>query len=508
MAAAAAVAVAARKKRECDDWAFISTTFKKYDADDSGAIDLKELGKALKDLEVKVTKDQMREIMLTAQSVHGKHSKDKKDTLNQSEFGKVVRYARLLPEAEIVGEESWTNDSILGKGMPLPYQKPIRKLYVQPAVMFGVAFVIVANFVVNIVEKEVDPDTDNLSYESLWDGLDLLFNIIFLIELIVNMYGYGGPVRQFWRSGWNVFDFVIVSIGVVLMTGIDLGAFNRLKLLRAFRIFRLFKRIKSLNKIISALIKAVPGVFNAFVIMFIFFCIYAILAVELFRPFGAGGTYPVKYVEDNLTDVVFDYEVSAVTARGYSAGYEYYGCFSRAMFTLFQVMTGESWSEAIARPLIFGLYNNSFTCGIFFVTFVLLTQVVLLNVVVVVLLDNFDLDANEKNDKDGGELARMLKEADADVAESVASVEYALEPASLPPPADWKADGSNEMHTLILQELRELRKAVDQVNDDIAQLRSDAVPLGKLNGHSATNGHKVTNGTMAAELGKARDVSA
>jgi len=324
----------------------------------------------------------------------------------------------------------------------------------------------------------------------------------------VNMYGYGGPVRQFWRSGWNVFDFVIVSIGVVLMTGIDLGAFNRLKLLRAFRIFRLFKRIKSLNKIISALIKAVPGVFNAFVIMFIFFCIYAILAVELFRPFGAGGTYPVKYVEDNLTDVVFDYEVSAVTARGYSAGYEYYGCFSRAMFTLFQVMTGESWSEAIARPLIFGLYNNSFTCGIFFVTFVLLTQVVLLNVVVVVLLDNFDLDANEKNDKDGGELARMLKEADADVAESVASVEYALEPASLPPPADWKADGSNEMHTLILQELRELRKAVDQVNDDIAQLRSDAVPLGKLNGHSATNGHKVTNGTMAAELGKARDVSA
>jgi len=473
-AAQAAAALAAQKRREVDDDATtISTTFKKYDADNSGNIDLKELGKALKDLEVKVTKDQIQDIMLTAQSVHGTDGKDQKKTLKQNEFNKVVKYARLLPETELEGDESWTNDSILGQGVPLPYQKLVRKFYVQPAVMVAVAFVIVANFVVNIVEKEVDPDVDNLIYQGLWDGLDLFFNIVFLVELIVNMYGFGGPVRQFWRSGWNVFDFIIVSVGVILMTGIDLGAFNRLKLLRAFRIFRLFKRIKSLNKIISALIKAVPGVFNAFVIMFIFFCIYAILAVELFRPFGLGGTYPVKYAGDNLTEVVFDFEVSSVTARGYSTGYEYYGTFSRAMLTLFQVMTGESWSEAIARPLIFGLYENSFSTGVFFVTFVILTQVVLLNVVVVVLLDNFDLDANEKNDKDGGELAKMLKEAVAEEeADKIDAVEYSLELTSLPSLTDPTADSSNETLSLILKELKELRKAVDKANTDIAQLQS------------------------------------
>ena len=60
------------------------------------------------------------------------------------------------------------------------------------------------------------------------------------------MYGYGGPVRAFWSSPWNVFDFFIVVVGVTLMLGVvppDSPA-GKLKLLRAFRVFRLFKRIK------------------------------------------------------------------------------------------------------------------------------------------------------------------------------------------------------------------------------------------------------------------------
>ena len=83
-AAQAAAALAAQKRREVDDDATtISTTFKKYDADNSGNIDLKELGKALKDLEVKVTKDQIQDIMLTAQSVHGTDGKDQKRLSNR-----------------------------------------------------------------------------------------------------------------------------------------------------------------------------------------------------------------------------------------------------------------------------------------------------------------------------------------------------------------------------------------------------------------------------------------
>jgi len=48
-------------------------------------------------------------------------------------------------------------------------------------------------------------------------------------------------------------------------------------------------------------------------------------------------------------------EISAITSRGYWYGREYYGTFSKAMFTLYQVMTGEGWAEEVVRPLLFGL---------------------------------------------------------------------------------------------------------------------------------------------------------
>ena len=67
-------------------------------------------------------------------------------------------------------------------------------------------------------------------------------------------------------------------------------------------------------------------------------------------------------------------------------------------------MTGESWSEAIVRPLIFGLYDNAITVALFYVTFILLTQMVLTNVVVAVLLDKFvaDPDGSDGDSAAGG----------------------------------------------------------------------------------------------------------
>merc|ERR1712007_97882 len=133
---------------------------------------------------------------------------------------------------------------------------------------------------------------------------------------------------------------------------------------------------------------------NAFIVMLVFYCIYAILAVELFRDFGEGGVY---HTYDSRTGA--SATNSAYSARGYVLGIEYYGDFMRALYTLFQVMTGESWSEAVVRPLVFGLYENDATVvGIFFVSFIILTQIVLINVVVAVLLEKFvtsepDVDA-------------------------------------------------------------------------------------------------------------------
>ena len=68
-------------------------------------------------------------------------------------------------------------------------------------------------------EKEIDP-REPQKYWMLWYELDVAFNLIFLVALLWNMYGYGGPVRQFWKSGWNCFDFFIVCVGMIMMTGL------------------------------------------------------------------------------------------------------------------------------------------------------------------------------------------------------------------------------------------------------------------------------------------------
>ena len=398
--AAAAHAVREKRRAESKERAdelreSILKIFDKYDADGNGNIDQYELGLALADLGLEVPRAALKGIMV-------KYCKRGANSLDINTFETLVRdlnghikqtEAKATKLASL--SEPFVAHSILGKNKPLPWQAKVRSIYMHPICVWVVAGFIVGNFVVNIVEKEIDPDINDIKFAATWDQLDVIFNIVFLIELLMNLYGYGGPVCAFWKSPWNVFDFFIVTVGVLLMTPLippDSPA-GKLKLLRAFRVFRLFKRIKSLNKIIVALIGAIPGVINAFVVMFIFFCIYAILAVELFRDFGRTGEYNTTGSPD---DDGFERAVSSETTRGMTNGYEYYGSFMRAMFSLFQVMTGESWSEAIARPLIFG--DQTLVVGIFYISFIILTQIVLTNVVVAVLLDKFVTTNDDADD--------------------------------------------------------------------------------------------------------------
>jgi hypothetical protein len=389
--------------------------FDRFDIDASGMLDVAEVREALK-------------IMLGAEVPAAnfglamrKFDSDRSGSIDIEEFGMLVHDLRVARKKYVEPPVIVHPSSILGKGKKLPCQDLVLKIYNNRCVAFFVALCIIGNFVVNIMEKQIDPDTKNMKYEKFWSTADITFNIIFIIELWANMWGYGGPTREFWRSGWNVFDTIIVIVGILTMAEILGPPLDKLKLMRAFRVFRLFKRVESLNKIIVALLNSVPGVLNAFFVMFIFFCIYAILAVELFREFGEGGAY---IVFDSTTGTNFT--IDAISPRGYVHGIEYYGTFMRALYTLFQVMTGESWSEAVARPLIFGLYKNSaWTVGIFFVSFIILVQMVLINVVVAVLLDKFVTD--EPDDNENAALETRLahldnKEASDDMSQKLDTI--------------------------------------------------------------------------------------
>merc|ERR1719378_1872029 len=129
------------------------------------------------------------------------------------------------------------------------YQIHAAMIYTNLRVQIFVAMLIGGNFMTNIVEKTIDPT--GLKYEDTWGGFELFYNVSFTIELGINMYATW--FCRFWTSSWNVFDFVVVSIGLLTTFKVPLpGPFSMLRMMRAFRVFRLFKRVKALNKIMMS----------------------------------------------------------------------------------------------------------------------------------------------------------------------------------------------------------------------------------------------------------------
>lgn len=319
--------------------------------------------------------------------------------------GKPKKSAAIGPEEDIDDGVIAAKDVIVDDGF-FKYQKRVRDFYQNDMIVKTVAGLIIANFITEIAEKQWDP-ASKPEYAGIWLGFSYFYNICFTIELIVNMYGsWGGPMKwTFWKDSWNIFDFVVVTIGILIMAEVNLGPLKLLRMMRAFRVFRLFKRIKQLNKIITSLMKAVPGMFYAFIIMTIVMCIFANLGVEFFR--GTGDIGEVQNMGPHSRRMSHADDDAFITGRGYKFGHEYFGNFFRSLYTLFQVLSGDSWSEAIARPII----NENPGYALYFVIFIIVVAWVLINVVVAVLLEKMVDDG-----EDGAEEAEVDEDLTTDSA--------------------------------------------------------------------------------------------
>jgi len=320
----------------------------------------------------------------------------------------------------------------------LPHQDTVFLFYNDVKIQVSVAILIGANFLTNIVEKEIDPK--GIHYISEFAAFNYFYNVAFTIELIVNLYGNWW--KAFWRSGWNVFDAVVVSIGLVNMMELPLpAAFGMLRMMRAFRVFRLFKRVKSLNKIIVAIVHAIPGVSNAFLILGIVMSIYAILAVELW-------THMAEDCLEPGGDKRFK------TPRGNCWGPEYFGTFSKSIYTFFQVLTGESWSEMVARPAIWYHYDSPIKAvggAGFFVSYVLVTGFMLINVVVAVLLDKMSDQGSAEEEEE----PKAAPKDDANISNGEA--EHQVTPSKNPK----------------LRQIEDVQEKVGQLVQDRVQMRAD-----------------------------------
>ncbi|PDW01785.1 ion transporter [Candidatus Viridilinea mediisalina] len=202
--------------------------------------------------------------------------------------------------------------------------------------------------------------------------LDRIALAIFVLELGLKLWAYGW---KFFRSGWNIFDFVIVSIALIPAV----GALSVLRALRILRVLRLFSVVPSLRLIIGALIGAIPGMASILIILSLIFYVSAVLATQLF-----GNEFS-----------------------------EYFGSLGISALTLFQLMTLDSWSGDVVRPIL-EVYPFAW---LFFIPFIVISAFAVLNLFIGVLISNIEAEHQARQDEHDQRLEAKLDQLSADVAE-------------------------------------------------------------------------------------------
>ena len=182
-----------------------------------------------------------------------------------------------------------------------------------------------------------------LSYGSLLSLLDTVILAVFIIEIAIKM-AYRG--LGFFKNGWNVFDFLVVSIALIPAS----GPFAVVRALRILRVLRLLSMVPQMRTVVQAFIMAIPGMLSIVALILLIFYVSAVLATNLF-----GQDFPV-----------------------------WFGHIGRSMYSLFQIMTLESWSMGIVRPIM-ELYPYAW---VFFVPFILLTSFAVINLFIGVIVDS------------------------------------------------------------------------------------------------------------------------
>lgn len=173
-------------------------------------------------------------------------------------------------------------------------------------------------------------------------ALDRIILAIFVLEILARLIV---DFRGFWRDPWRIFDFAIVAVALLPTT----GALSALRAFRILRILRLVSAVPSMRRVVAGLLSALPGMGSIVALLSLIFFVFSVISTKLFSD-----AFP-----------------------------EWFGTIGSSAYTLFQVMTLESWSMGIVRPVM-----DVFPWAwLLFVPFIILTAFAVLNLFIGVIVD-------------------------------------------------------------------------------------------------------------------------
>lgn len=230
---------------------------------------------------------------------------------------------------------------------------------------------IMAVIIINaiVIGLETSP-TITASFGLALDALDQIAIAIFVVEVALKLIVYR---LGFFKNGWNVFDFVIVSVALLPLGG-------NLSILRALRIIRAFRLISAMPKmrqVVQGLLSAIPSMGTVILLLSLVFYVAAVMTTKLF-----GDAFP-----------------------------QWFGSIGSSLYSLFQIMTLESWSMGIVRPVM-EVYPWAWG---FFVPFVLVTSFVVLNLFIAIIVNAMHEEADEEQTAQRDEILDEIKAIRQDI---------------------------------------------------------------------------------------------
>jgi len=187
----------------------------------------------------------------------------------------------------------------------------------------------------------------------------------FVVELLLRFFVYR---LRFFTQPWSLFDAAVVLIALIPTS----QAFSALRALRVLRVLRLLSTVPTMRKVIEGLLAAIPGIASVASIMLLFFYVFAVVGTHLY-----GATFP-----------------------------QWFGTLGNTMYTLLQIMTLESWSMGIVRPVM----EQHPGAWAFFVVYILITTFTMLNLFIAIIVNAMHSDEDKSAKEDRLEMKRVLSE--------------------------------------------------------------------------------------------------
>jgi voltage-gated sodium channel len=196
--------------------------------------------------------------------------------------------------------------------------------------------------ILNAVTLGLSTSTTVTDTVGVWlQRLDQALLTVFVVEILLRLWAWRGA---FFRDPWSVFDFAVVAIALVPAS----GPFSVLRALRVLRVLRILTIVPSMRRVVGGLLAALPGLGSIAAVLALVFYVFGVIATKLF-----GDAFP-----------------------------DWFGTLGRSLYSLFQIMTLESWSMGIVRPLM-EVFPYAWA---FFIPFILMATFTMLNLFIGVIV--------------------------------------------------------------------------------------------------------------------------